>query len=207
MGEHSAMKSIRQVMKSKQTVGLGVIGLKLMADLREPLKRLSIDIEKDAEIDVTNFYCNGDIVNIVFGECKVLQSLQKTSLDQIKKKVKASLDQCERDLSLFLKINPDLSMEDFEKINIITLSILPVTISKSFNICENCHKSVVFREDLNSDYKDFESIADILHSDLSKVESIQDWRKKITHSHKCAFLNTDKFYTVVSFKTVTQILK
>ena len=73
------------------SIGLGVIGLKLMADLREPLKRLSIDIEKDAEIDITNFYCNGDTVNIVFGECKVLQSLQKTSLDQIKKKVKASL--------------------------------------------------------------------------------------------------------------------
>ena len=188
MGEHSAMKSIMEVMKSKQTVGLGVIGLKLMADLKEHLKRLSIDIEKDAEIDITNFYCNGDTVNIVFGECKVLQSLQKTSLDQIKKKVKASLDQCERDLSLFLKINPDLSMEDFDKINIITLSILPVTISKSFNICENCHKSVVFREDLNSDYEDFESIADILHSDLSKVECLKDLSEKFAHASKCTVL-------------------
>ena len=185
MGEHSAMRSIREVMKSKQTVGLGVIGLKLMqADSKEPLKRLSIDFKEDAEIDITNFYCNGDTVNIVFGECKVLQSLQKTSLDQIKKKVKASLDQCERDLSLFLKMNPDLSMEDFDKINIITLSILPVTISKSFNICEKCHNSVVFREDLNSDYEDFESIADILHSDLSKVKSIQDLSEIFAHSTK-----------------------
>ena len=62
MGEHSAMKSIMDVMKNKLSIGLGVIGLKLIDDLGEPLKTLSIDIKKDAEIDITNFYCNGDTV-------------------------------------------------------------------------------------------------------------------------------------------------
>ena len=71
MGEHSAMRSIREVMKSKQTVGLGVIGLKLMqADLKEPLKRLSIDVEIDAEIDITSFYCNGDTVTMTKQQCR-----------------------------------------------------------------------------------------------------------------------------------------
>jgi hypothetical protein len=171
MGEHSAMKSITDVMKNKFSIGLGVIGLKFMDDLGQPLKKLSksMDIGKHAEIDIMNLYCNGDTVNVAFGECKVLQSLQKTSPDQLKKKVKASLDQAERDLSLFLKINPDLSQEDLERINLITLSILPATISDSFNICKDCSNSVVFREDLNPDYKDFDSIADLLHADLSKT--------------------------------------
>ena len=170
MGEHSAMKSIMDVMKSNLSIGLGVIGLKFMDDLGQPLKKLSksMDIGKHAEIDIMNLYCNGDTVNVAFGECKVLQSLQKTSPDQLKKKVKASLDQTERDLCLFLKINPDLSQEDLERINLITLSILPATISDNFNICKDCSNSVVFREDLNTDYEDFDSIADLLHADILK---------------------------------------
>ena len=35
------------------------------------------------------------------------------------------------------------------KINFITMSILPATLSKSLPICSNCHKSIVFREDIN----------------------------------------------------------
>ena len=170
MGEHSAMKSIMDVMKNKLSIGLGVIGLKFMDDLGQPLKKLSksMDIGKHAEIDIMNLYCNGDTVTVAFGECKVLQSLQKTSPDQFKKKVKSSLHQAERDLCLFLKINPDLSQEDLERINLITLSILPATISDNFNICKDCSNSVVFREDLNTDYEDFDSIADLLHADILK---------------------------------------
>ena len=79
----------------------------------------------------------------------------KTSLQEgRKKKVKASLDQAERDLYLFLKINPDLNQEDLERINVITLSILPATLSRNFNICQDCSKSVIFREDLNPDHED-----------------------------------------------------
>ena len=81
MGEHSAMKSITDVMKNKLSIGLGVIGLKLMDDLGQPLKKLSksMDIGKHAEIDIMNLYCNGDTVNVAFGECKVLQSLQNSA--------------------------------------------------------------------------------------------------------------------------------
>merc|ERR1712012_728722 len=140
-----------------------------MDDLGTSLKNLSIDIGKHAEIDIMNFHCTGDMINITFGECKVLQSLQHTSENQLKKKVKASLDQAERDLYLFLKINPDLNQEDLERINVITLSILPATLSRNFNICQDCSKSVIFREDLNSDYEDIDSIADLLHSDISKT--------------------------------------
>ena len=171
MGEHSAMKSIMDVMNSNLSIGLGVIGLKFMDDLGQPLKKLSksMDIGKNAEIDIMNLYCNGDTVNVVFGECKVLQSLQKTNSDQLKKKVKDSLDQAERDLRLFLKINPDLSQKELESINLITLSILPATISDKFKICKDCSNSVVFREDLNPNYEDFDSIADLLHADISKT--------------------------------------
>ena len=120
MGEHSAMKSIMEVMKNKHSIGLGVIGIKLMKNLAQPLKRLSIDYKYDAEIDIFNVFCSGDTVNVIFGECKVLQSLKRTTSEQLKKKVRDSLDQAERDMYLFLAMNPDLTMDDFERINFIT---------------------------------------------------------------------------------------
>ena len=48
-------------------------------------------------------------------------------------------------------------------------SILPATISEQFDICLDCKNSIIFREDLNPDLEDFDSIADLLHSDISQV--------------------------------------
>ena len=117
MGEHSAMKSIMDVMKNHSSIGLGVIGIKFIKNLGQPL----IDIKNHAEIDIMNMYCNGNNITIIFGECKVLQSLKSTTPEQLKKKVKDSLDQAERDMSLFFAINPDLTTENLEKIKFITL--------------------------------------------------------------------------------------
>ena len=52
MGEHSAMKSIMDVMKNKLSIGLGVIGLKFMDDLGQPLKKLSKSMDSVWEPDL-----------------------------------------------------------------------------------------------------------------------------------------------------------
>ena len=118
MGEHSAMKSIMEVMINHSSIGLGVIGIKFIKNLGQPL----IDLKNHAEIDIMNIYCSGNNVIVIFGECKVLQSFKSTTSEQLKKKVKDSLDQAERDMSLFFAINPDLTAEDLDKINFINLA-------------------------------------------------------------------------------------
>ena len=83
------------------------------------------------------------------------------------KKVKESLGQALKDVGLFLTIFPDLTLEDLTKINLITMSILPATLSKSLPICCKCHKLIIFREDLNPDYLEFNSLAKLLNADMT----------------------------------------
>ena len=83
------------------------------------------------------------------------------------KKVKESLGQALKDVGLFLTMFPDLTLEDLTKIKFITMSILPTTLSKSLPICSNCHKSVIFREDLNPDFSEFDSLAKLLNADMT----------------------------------------
>ena len=61
------------------------------------------------------------------------------------------------------------------KMNFKTLSILPATISNTFNdICTNCQNSIIFREDLNPEYKDMDSAADVLQSDISHFSTLEN---------------------------------
>ena len=85
------------------------------------------------------------------------------------KKIKESLGQALRDVDLFLTMFPDLSLEDLNKINFITMSTLPATLSKSLPICSNCHKSIIFREDLNPDFLEFDSLAALLNADMTAI--------------------------------------
>jgi hypothetical protein len=113
-------------------------------------------------------------------------------------KVKESLGQTLRDLEYFLKIFPDLSAEDMNNINFLTLSILPATLSESLEICSSCRNYIAFREDLNADSQKLDSLADTLNSDLvlqtSKPKSRDSLKKKIqlnskTTKHEQAILN------------------
>ena len=161
MGEYSFIHATKEVTKNIPSICIN--GLNLSEHLGKLLKKLNINFGKDAEIDIINIFSQEDEINLVFGECKVIQTLENTSLDKFIRKVKASLDQAKRDVDLFLTLFPDLTEEDLEKINFITLSILPTTLSQQFDICPNCSKSIVFRDDLNPDYKHFESVAELLY--------------------------------------------
>ena len=87
---------------------------------------------------------------------------------KVKEKVKESLGQALRDMDLFLTMFPDITSEDLtNSINFITMSIFPATLSKSLPICSNCHKSVIFREDLNPDFVEFASLAKLLYADMT----------------------------------------
>jgi hypothetical protein len=77
------------------------------------------------------------------------------------------LGQALKDVDLFLTMFPDLLLEDLTKINFIIMSVLPATLSKSLPICSNCHKSVIFREDLNPDFEEFDSVAKLLNADMT----------------------------------------
>ena len=61
-----------------------------------------------------------------------------------------------------------MTSEDFNRINFITLSILPATLSNHLDICSDCHKSIVFREDLNPDWENFDSLAELLNTDMTQ---------------------------------------
>ncbi len=99
----------------------------------------------------------------------MIQDLENTGHEKIKMKVKESLGQTLRDLKYFLKIFPDLSAEDRNNINFLTLSILPATLSESLEICSNCRNYIAFREDLNPDSQTLDSLAETLNSDLTKT--------------------------------------
>ena len=181
MGECSAMMSIKAVMNNTHSIGHGIMGLKFTEFLLKQLRKLRINFEKDAEVDIVTFYSNGTKVNVVFGESKVLQNLEPSS-KQFKDKVNESLKQTRRDLSLFLSINPDLTEEDLQNINMVTLSILPTTNLAKVNVCQDCHSFIVFRDDLNPECKDQESLADLFDQDLadiSKSKSNEKLRQKL----------------------------
>ena len=72
MGEFSSVKSIKSLMEGIPS--FCVRGMKLSEHLGNQLKKLDINFGKDeAEMDIVNISCNGDNVNIMFGECKVTE--------------------------------------------------------------------------------------------------------------------------------------
>ena len=127
----------------------------------------------------------------------MIQGLENTSHEKIKMKVKESLGQTLRDLEDFMKIFPDLSAEDINNINFLTLSILPATLSESLEICSSCRNYIIFREDLNPDSKKLDSLAETLNSDLTQTSKpkVKDTLKKKlkfrteTNEHEQASLN------------------
>ena len=71
MGEFSAVNAIKSVMKSKPSICIR--GIKISEHLGQQLKKLDIDYGKEeAEMDIINLSCDGDKINVMFGECKVL---------------------------------------------------------------------------------------------------------------------------------------
>ena len=71
MGEFSAVNAIKTVMKG--TPSFCVRGIKMSEHLGQQLKKLGIDYGKEeAEMDIISVSCNGDKINVTFGECKVI---------------------------------------------------------------------------------------------------------------------------------------
>ena len=64
--------------------------------------------------------------------------MQNASPENVLQKVKESLKQTARDVEVFLKLFPDFTVEDLDKVNFITLSVLPAT-TQSTDICNECH--------------------------------------------------------------------
>ena len=95
--------------------------------------------------------------------------MKTVSKEKVLKKVKESLGQTLRDLNLFLRIFPQI---DINKLNFTTLSILPATISKELEICPECRRMIVFRENLTSNCEQFDSLAKMMSTDMTqKFES------------------------------------
>ena len=70
MGEFSTLNAIKSVMKG--TPSFCVRGIKLSEHLGQQLKKLDIDYGTDeAEMDIIKVSCDGDKINVMFGECKV----------------------------------------------------------------------------------------------------------------------------------------
>ena len=70
MGEFSTLNAIKSVMKG--TPSFCVRGIKLSEHLGQQLKKLYIDYGTDeAEMDIIKVSCDGDKINVMFGECKV----------------------------------------------------------------------------------------------------------------------------------------
>ena len=86
--------------------------------------------------------------------------------EKVLKKIKESLEQTLRDLKVFLRIFPQI---DLDKLNFITLAILPATVSKELEICSRCSSMIVFREDITPDCKQFDSLAKMLNSDMTQT--------------------------------------
>ena len=72
MGEFSTMCAIKSILNNKPS--FCVRGLKISEHLGKQLKKLNIDIRKEAEIDLITIFYNGDDLNLIFGECKVKMS-------------------------------------------------------------------------------------------------------------------------------------
>ena len=95
--------------------------------------------------------------------------MKTVSKEKVLKKVKESLGQTLRDLNLFLRIFPQI---DINKLNFTTLSILPATISKELEICPECSRMIVFRENLTPNCEQFDSLAKMMNTDMTqKFES------------------------------------
>ena len=95
--------------------------------------------------------------------------MKTVSKEKVLKKVKESLGQTLRDLNLFLRIFPQI---DINKLNFTTLSILPATISKELEICPECRRMIVFRENLTPNCEQFDSLAKMMSTDMTqKFES------------------------------------
>ena len=69
MGEFSSMSAIKSILNDKPS--FCVRGIKISEHLGKQFKELNIDIGKEAEIDLITVFCNGDAINLIFGECKV----------------------------------------------------------------------------------------------------------------------------------------
>ena len=181
MGEFSFIQSIKSVFQNVPSICLN--GIKLSEHLGQLLKQLGIDIKNEAEIDVMIFNTNGDKINIIFGECKVIQALTNAPKERIVKKISDSLDQAVRDLKVFLTLFPDLTNKDLDNINFNIISILPTTMSQQLlDICSSCSQMVVFRNDMISDPKDIKSVAELLETDMTMPSS--ELEKKTILSHK-----------------------
>ena len=75
MGEFSSMSAIKSILNDEPS--FCVRGIKISEHLGKQFKelntylKLNIDIGKEAEIDLITVFCNGDDINLIFGECKV----------------------------------------------------------------------------------------------------------------------------------------
>ena len=93
--------------------------------------------------------------------------MQNASTESVLKKVKESLEQTARDVEVFFKLFPDFTEEDLDKINFITLSLLPATTQLK-EICNECQKNIVFRDDLNPNCSQYDSLAELLCNDMTQ---------------------------------------
>ena len=107
--------------------------------------------------------------------------MQNASSENVMKKVKESLKQTARDVEVFLKLFPDLTEEDLDKINFITLSVLPAT-TNSMEICSECQKHIVFRDDLNPNCRPHDSLVKLLYDEMTntnKQDSKESLKEKL----------------------------
>ena len=103
--------------------------------------------------------------------------MQNANPENVMKKVEHSLKQTARDVEVFLKLFPDLTEEDLDKIKFITLSVLPAT-TKSTEICSECQTHIVFRDDLNPSYSPNDSLIKLLYDDMTQTNK-QDSKESL----------------------------
>ena len=94
--------------------------------------------------------------------------MQNASSENALQKVNQSLKQTAWDVEVFLELFPDLTEEDLDKINFITLSVLPATTT-STDICSECQKHIVFRDDLNPNCRAHDSLVELLYNDMTQA--------------------------------------
>ena len=87
--------------------------------------------------------------------------MQNASAETVMKKVTESLKQTARDVEVFLKLFPDFTEEDLDKMNFVTVSLLPATTQLK-EICNECQKHIVFRDDLNPNCSQYDSLVELL---------------------------------------------
>ena len=75
MGEFSAVNAIKSIMEG--TASFCIRGIKISEHLGQQLKKLGIDYEDEAEMDIINVSCDGDKINVMFAECKVYAASNK----------------------------------------------------------------------------------------------------------------------------------